>query len=693
MAIQSDHKDLRDLIMGDLTQFHIPIYQRSYTWDAKIDVEKLIDDILEFGKEYENNARSDYYIGNLIVKNQTRGFLTERVVIDGQQRITTTILILCAIRDVCIDKIKTNEAKEYAINISKSLYTTDNNKIKLKLNNMEHQHSLETILTGSIETITENDKKTNYWKNYKYLYLRLKKMEIEEFFNFSRLLERVKVVIIFLDDEQDENSVFESINSFGKPLSGSDLIKNFLFTFKKFDCSHDEEKRLTDLYTKKFESLFANEKFVEIELEKFFREYIAIYTHTLVKTDPKIIYHSFKKMVGDLASYEECRERILDLVKWGLLYQTIRLGKVNEIQQNYLEYLRASFGTYASLLMDVFDKNSTIIDGTITIDNPNQLNKILIKIVAYDASRFIAGHPAKEITRFIPTIQNKLKSINSLYYETYAESFENLVTSTNEGYKQPNINTLKRAINTINLYDRKSKPLLRFLVLLENIGKNEVLSFENDLQGCQIEHILPQTLNSQWSHISKDDHEKYLHTLGNLSITFNNQNLSNKGFDDKKLILAEKSRINLNYQLQRYDIFDINAIEDRANTLLKLFMHEFEIPDSTDEDEQNYYGDDIFMLHKNIHAQGVLTENGLIVRKNSEVILHDLPSFPESLRTMKTVLIEEGILIKKDDVLVFTKDTSFTSPSQAATMVAGASINGKVSWRFSDNRTLKDLEV
>lgn len=570
--------------MGDVNQFHIPIYQRSYTWVYKTNVAKLIDDILEFGMEYKNNTRSDYYIGNLIVKNQTRGYAVERVVIDGQQRITTTILILCAIRDVCIDKIKTDDAKEYARNISKSLDMSDNNQIKLKLNNMEHQSTLQTILTGAIETIREEDKQTNYWKNYKNLYLRLEKMETEDFFNFANLLERVKVVIIFLDDDQDENSVFESINSLGKPLSGSDLIKNFLFTFKNFYCTRDEEKKLTDIYTKKFESLFADEKDIEQELEKFFREYIALFKHVLVKKDPKIIYYSFKKLVGELTSYEDCKKRILDLVKWGLIYQTIRKNKINGINQNYLEYIRASFGTYASLLMDVFEKYSTITEGSLIIDNPDQLNRTLTKIVAYDASRFIAGYPAKEITRFIPSISSKLESTNPLYYETYAESFETLVTTTNEGYKQPGTNVLKRAIFTTNLYDRKRKPLLRFLVLLENIGMNEILSFEHDLDGCEIEHILPQTLNEYWNHISESEHERFIHTLGNLSITFNNQNLSNKSFDEKKLILIEKSRITLNNRLKQYNVFDGSAIEDRANYLLNLFVQEFDIPKLPESD-------------------------------------------------------------------------------------------------------------
>ena len=689
MAIDSDDKNLRDLIMGDLTQFHIPIYQRSYTWEAKIHVEKLINDILEFGKEYENNPRSEYYIGNIIVKNQTRAFSTERVVIDGQQRITTTILILCAIRDVCINYIQTDEAKKYANIISKSLYTSEDDIVKLKLNNMEHQSSLQTILTGAIETITEKDRKTNYWKNYKYLYTCLKNMEEKDFFNFAQLLERVKVVIIFLDDDQDENSVFESINSFGKPLSGSDLIKNFLFTFKKFNCTHREEKRLTDLYTKNFESLFSDEKNIEAELEKFFREYIAIYTYQLVNKDPKVIYYSFKKLVGELSSYEECRERITDLVKWGLIYQTISKDKVKGINQNYLEYLRASFGTYATLLMDVFEKHTNITDGSITIVNPDKLDDTLTQIVAYDASRFIAGHLNKEITRFIPTIPNKLKIRDSLYYETYAESFKKLVTTTDEGYKQPNINVLKRAIFSTNLYDRKSKPLLRFLVLLENIDKKEILSFERDLKGCQIEHIIPQTTTEHWSHISKYDHEKYLHTLGNLSITFNNQNLSNKGFVEKKSILVKKSRININQLLLDYEVFGITEVKDRASKLFELFIEKFNLPHLT-EDEGNSVDEVITMLHKEMRAYAVIIGNELLVQKGSEVSLETQDSFPENLKNLKSKLVENGVLIKQDNVFVFTEDTSFTSPSHAGTMVAGYSINGQQSWKYADGRTLKE---
>jgi hypothetical protein len=104
MAIVAKDMNIRDLIMGDLMQFHIPIYQRTYTWQAQDQVEKLISDIIEFREEYKENKKSDYYIGNIIVKNQTRGLRQERVESTPPNSSTTAQLIvflLCYMKTYC----------------------------------------------------------------------------------------------------------------------------------------------------------------------------------------------------------------------------------------------------------------------------------------------------------------------------------------------------------------------------------------------------------------------------------------------------------------------------------------------------------------------------------------------------------------------------------------------------------------
>lgn len=576
MAIQTDHKDIINLIMGDLTQFHIPIYQRTYTWEADKEVDKLLDDIIEFGEEYKDNTRAEYYIGNVIVKNQTRGLITERLVIDGQQRITTSILMLCAIRDIYLNKYSTEVGKAAANSINKSLYSNDGAEVKLKINNMVNQQALSSLLSGSLDTASYADKQTRYVKNYNHIHKRLSRMEKEKFEGFLDLLRRVKVVIIFLDEDQDENSVFESINSSGKPLAGSDLIKNYIFTFKNYECSHECEQKLTNLFTKTFEELFKDEKEVEVEIESFYRSYIAIKTKWLVKKEPKIIYYSFKKLIGEITSVDMCKEVIRDISDWALIYQTIRHRDHPDINSNYLGYLRTSFGIYVTLLMEVLNHHSHIEYNEIILDDKTGFNDVLKCIVAYDASRFIANYPTGELARFIPMVFSRISSDDFIEYEGYAHKFIALVSGTKEGYKLPELDTLKKSVLVNNLYIRKGKTLKKLLVLIENIGKNEVLNYEQDLKKAQIEHVMPQTLaTGLWTDISIVDHEQYLHTLGNLTLTFDNQKLSNMEFSEKKKILLERSRIKMNQELANYDEFDIERIKFRANNLLNLFVLEY----------------------------------------------------------------------------------------------------------------------
>jgi uncharacterized protein with ParB-like and HNH nuclease domain len=587
MAIEAKHTNIIDLIMGDLMQFHIPIYQRTYTWQAQNQVEKLISDIIEFGEEYKENKKSDYYIGNIIVKNQTRGLRKERVVIDGQQRITTTILILCAIRDIYLHKIKTDDSKREAKYIGKYLFSDEDGEIKLKLNNMEHQNTLEKLLTGAIDTISPSDRNTNYCKNYQYLYSKLKSMNPDDFISFVNILKKVIIVTIFLDDDQDENSVFESINSLGKPLSGSDLIKNFLFTFKNYQCSHSQEEILIERYTKGFESLFSNDKNekVEKDLEDFFREYIAIKIYKKVNKEPKVIYYTFKKMVGDINEFEQCKKQIEDIIKWATIYQTLRIGSHSDIDKNHLGYLRSSFFTYATLLMDIVEKSSRVENGTLIVEEKIKLNEALKKVVIYDVCRFIAGLSIKQITRFIPTILKKLEK-NTEYYYDYATAFESFVTSIESGDRQPKVKYLKHRINDVYIDNKaKERQVLKFLVLVENLQRKEPLSFEHDLKDCQIEHIMPKSLPLQgWEGISELNHQKYFHTLGNITITFDSQHLTNKNFSEKKVILADTSKINLNKSLLKYEKFDEQSIQRRTLELLDMFLDAYGL-NSEDEKE------------------------------------------------------------------------------------------------------------
>jgi hypothetical protein len=558
-----------------LAQFHVPLYQRNYTWKADKQVKKLIDDIVEFGKEYQGNDRAEYYIGNIIIKNQTRGMVKERIIVDGQQRITTAVLILCAIRDVYRNKYPSTENGKSADRIQESIYQDNNGDVKLKLNNMENQDFLADILSAENHLPANN---SQYQKNYNSILKRLTRISAEDFYNLVELLSRVKVVIIILDKDQDENSVFESINSTGKPLLGSDLIKNFLFTFKNYNCTPKEEDELTRLYTENFESLFKNEKKIEEAIEAFFRIYISIKTETVIANkDAKIIYYQFKKLIGQINSFEHCKKTIIDLSKWANIYQSLKVGKLEGVKSIYLSYIKTCFDTYSVFLAQIVDKYAHIEDNELVIDNADEINKLLKVVIAYDASRIFANLVYLDVVRWTPALLTKtnLEQDDYQQIDSYADRFVKLVTTTDRGYRQPSKNELKRTVSTLNLYTRNEKRLKRILILLENTNKKELLNYEQDLKSATIEHIMPQTLPVTWNYIDHDEHRDYLHTLGNLTIKLNKSKLSDLGFSEKKKILRDKSRLSMNVELAEYEDFNIDTIKSRSKSLLDKFFKEY----------------------------------------------------------------------------------------------------------------------
>jgi hypothetical protein len=196
--------------------------------------------------------------------------------------------------------------------------------------------------------------------------------------------------------------------------------------------------------------------------------------------------------------------------------------------------------------------------------------------VAYDASRLLAGAAPKVITRFIPTIPKTLESIDPNFSHDYASAFWAHVSSVQKSYRRPNISKIREAVEANDIYFN-GKQLVRFLILLDNVGKNEKIPFDSGLTKCQIEHIMPQTLGQGWTHINEQDHQRYLHKLGNLSITFDNATLSNLSFAEKKKKLAELSRVRLNHMLLEYESFGPEQIRDRAERLLDRFFESYAV--------------------------------------------------------------------------------------------------------------------
>jgi hypothetical protein len=146
-------------------------------------------------------------------------------------------------------------------------------------------------------------------------------------------------------------------------------------------------------------------------------------------------------------------------------------------------------------------------------------------------------------------------------------------------------------------------------------------------------------------------------------------------------------------RLPEADCADMNVFLERMEQLLPVLGHEFLKPISQPE-QKAAKRENLVCSIKNINAKGRQTENGFVVLQGSEAVLDARPStqkFPYAA-TLRTQLLEEGILKKEGDRLRFTADYEFSSPSAAAAVVHGGSANGLLAWKDSKGRTLKELE-
>lgn len=203
---------------------------------------------------------------------------------------------------------------------------------------------------------------------------------------------------------------------------------------------------------------------------------------------------------------------------------------------------------------------------------------------------------------------------------------------------------VKYALEHSNLY--QNQELCRILLLdVENGDSKEKLATQN----LTIEHIMPQTLSKGWKqYISDKDHEKYVHTLGNLSITGYNSEMSNKSFEEKKQILKQNSRIQiLNRDVLDKDKWTIEAIKDRASNLSNVLIQKYQIKRITDPTIEFEAVDKISLADPNL-------------AKGRKSVSFTLEGSNYSENTFKQILIDVAQLLDQDNPQVLESVVGIT---------------------------------
>ena len=558
---------INDFIDKNLRQYSIPVYQRNYEWSAE-QCEKLFEDILQ-AHELDRYHFTGSVVYSLL---DTKNKIDYYVIIDGQQRLTTIYILIKALIDVA----ETDGEKEVLTSV---LYNEDKFKkydidesSKLKLKPIKSDNiQLLYLMDNKVEKM---DKSSGIYKNYD-LFCRLIRDALSKDANLSIEkiydgIEHLSCAMIKLEEEEKgkEQEIFERINSTGVPLNLADKIRNFVL------MTDIDQDRLYEDYWLVMEQILGNEylpyfflDFLHFELDGFVREKEA---YDEFKTLYRSQKYSNEKMLSELLHYAKQYNIFLKGDK--------TLG--NDVN-NALDGLRKlKQSTVYLFLFSVFDDYENEIIGK------EELAKVLHLLLNYSIRRLVCEVSSNSLRGLYKTLYKRVfgKQENKQHYYDAIVSFLSNLTSRDA---IPTDDVFALALKEKNLY-RKNALCKYLLVAVENQGKEKV-----DTTTLSIEHIMPQNknLSKSWQIMLGENweqvHDKYIHTLGNLTLTGYNSELGDKPFDVKKNML-ENPETPTHITVLYNDVLDKEnwnekTIKDRADRLIKIIFKLFPIIEASEK--------------------------------------------------------------------------------------------------------------
>lgn len=671
------------------SQFVIPVYQRNYTWTCNKEVKQYFEDL----SNVINGKFDKHFMGILIYLDKPLDFASrEFSVIDGQQRLTTTFLILYAIKELMLQKGLDDEAQRLDAQFLTNQYVPDKLKFKLKPL-VADDEVYKQIVNNEWDEITATN--SNVYKNYKGIKENLLELLKTKTFNEILMgLDKLYVVCIPVSESDNPQKIFESINSTGAKLVASDLIRNYLL----MNLDSDTQERYYNTYWKKLEEYISSDS---KKLEAFFRLFLACKNKILSNTTA--VYSDFKLWYSNEILKDKCVEEILKNIIWyAKCYHTIynkQIAKLDkEIQLAVQDFRNNLSEMPAPLLMEVYSLYESYDDKGNRLVSTAQICEIFNVINTYLLRRAICGLDTSDITRLFPLL---LKDIINECKDDYSKIVEylkkNLINKQRgKSARMPDDEMLRTVLEYANVYN------LRFTL---RIIFDKIETHNNpapvDLTKLSIEHLMPQTPTKEWLDalkINEEAYERHLHRLGNLTLATkpDNSKMKNKLWEYKKLILQDTAHLTMNQSILKKDRWTIVDIDTRTNELIEQIITLYPYCSASD---------DVISKHTiSINADGVYAlaylyeEDGSVeVQEGSEIVKYDSSKVDEWLYDFYKDLLEEGIIKETENGAVFVKThmfvpqrTNYTALSAAAGFILCGSRNGWEYWKDESGNSLNE---
>ncbi len=544
---------------GDV-QYVLPIFQREYAWEEE-EWQTLLDDVIETYNESQN-AHYEHFLGSLVVieEDSKKTLYQSYTLVDGQQRLISISLLLCALRDSLNDLSAVKQIEKYLLNAD------EQGQLRYKIlptEKYDDRQAYRAILDGK----TANGLRSRIGKAYSFFRTNLRDLLTNPLIDpqrfFSCILTSMYIVFIELDRTDKPYKIFESLNHKGKALTEADLVRNYIAMRLPAERQHE----LFHAHWSEIENLLSEQELTARipEVTAFLRHYLAFCSGELPREDK--VYVSFRDRVEKHLKADDdiFIHEIETLHRFAGYYDKL-LRPTQETQlsiQKQLERLNILQATTAyPLLMhfyNLYDMESISSD---------EFLRVLSVIENYLVRRFLAGEPTNYHNSMFTSLARDL----SLTGGQSAATLEGALGERN----YPSDIRLRRRLSWNRIYSSgKSK---RIAFVFESLNRK----FDSDIAlagPATIEHIMPQRLSAEWrAHLGEswqEVHRDFLHTIGNLTIVtqdWNTRKLSNKSFAEKRKELKDHG-IHLNSRyFDEILAWDADAIKERADYLAGLTL-------------------------------------------------------------------------------------------------------------------------
>lgn len=596
-------------------QFEIPVYQRAYVWTAEANWAPLWQDVVDTVARYaaapDGGERLKHFLGPIVLHQRTHavGGIERRTVIDGQQRLTTLQLLLAAVRRVAVEHDCTDVVDELTSILENRGRGADGAaRQKIRPSRRDREQFLRALSTTDVDGHPDTGPLGAFAFFHRAVHDWLTDVEVplppdpagRLTVLQDTIMDLLFVVAINLDDADNPQIIFETLNARGTALGALDLVKNALFAELE-----QRGNRAVELHDELWEPTFeavSDEGYWSNDTEQgrrsrsrsswFLMHWLAAELGTVVRADR--LYETFRRDVLR-APGADAAELVRRLCRDAGIVRSFDDLPVTTVEGRFFARLRSlDTTTMHPVALLLF---RSVVDGVIAEE---RRNLALSALESWLVRRSILRLTSQSYNRILATMLAAAKSDPS---RPDRAAIDSLRANTARTSRWPDDDELRWRLESAPLYGYLGTPRLRMLLEaseldLRSSGRTEDIALP---RGLSVEHVLPQSWGGSWPlpDTGTDPEEQAaernsrLHRLGNLTLVTQplNAHLSNApwiggdGAPSKRRALGEHSLLLLNRDLAGSEVWDEDRIDARGRALADRILRTWPGPDDSRWDE------------------------------------------------------------------------------------------------------------